>query len=311
MSFELVRDVKFKGSETVEDLIEIYRAIHGFTAESIARAVDVLTKCVEECDLRVLTFTANVVATGLRGILAQLLENELFNVVITTCGTVDHDIARSFGARYMKGSFDVDDRSLSEQGLHRLGNVFIPVSDYGPLIEKVVFNILDEVSKDHESIGVREILTEIGKRIDDENSILRAAALKNIPIYVPGFVDGAFGTALFMYTRFKPLKIDILKDEQELADIFFRAKKSCAFIIGGGISKHHALWWAQFHEGFSYAVYVTTAVEWDGSLSGARPREAITWGKLRSEARHVTVYGDATVVVPIIAFGLLRRTGKI
>ena len=76
-------------------------------------------------------------------------------------------------------------------------------------------------------------------------------------------------------------------------------------MIGGGISKHHVIWWNQFRDGLDYAVQVTTAPEGDGSLSGARVSEAVSWGKVKPEARRVTVEGDATVLLPLLA-GALR-----
>ena len=54
-----------------------------------------------------------------------------------------------------------------------------------------------------------------------------------------------------------------------------------------------------------YAIYITTAVEWDGSLSGARVREAISWGKVKETAKHVTIEGDATVILPLIVAALI------
>jgi deoxyhypusine synthase len=80
-----------------------------------------------------------------------------------------------------------------------------------------------------------------------------------------------------------------------------------ALMIGGGISKHHTIWWAQFNKGLEYAVYITTAVEWDGSLSGAQTREAISWGKLKEKARHITIEGDATIILPLMIAALLER----
>ena len=302
---EPIKDVKIKPDLRLRDLIEVYRSVHGFMAGHIARAADILQEMVREADLRILTFTANIVATGLRGVLAQLIEKKVFNVVITTCGAVDHDIARSYGGRYYKGYFEADDLKLYDEGFHRLGNIYIPLESYGPLIEKVVYSLLDEITKTRQRWGVRELLHELGRRIRDENSILRAAAVNNVPIYVPGYIDGAFGTALFTYSRTHRFDMDLFKDEQEIADLVFKAKKLGALIIGGGISKHHAIWWAQFSEGLDYAVYVTTAVEWDGSLSGAHPREAITWGKIKREGRHVYIFSDATVVVPILASVLI------
>ncbi len=304
---EEVKDVRLRRELSVLELVDLYRDIHGFMAGHLATAAEILREMMREADVRVLTFTANLVATGLRGILAQLIESKKFNVVITTAGALDHDIARSFGGRYLKGSFDADDGELYQRGIHRLGNVFIPINSYGPVVERALFKILDDIlQKSSKKIwGIRELLSEIGKRIEDNNSILRAAAMTNVPIFVPGFLDGAFGTALFMYSRFHSLTIDVFKDEQELADIVFGSRKMGALIIGGGISKHHAIWWAQFREGLDYVVYITTAVEWDGSLSGARPREAISWGKVREQARKAVVYADATLVLPILAHYIL------
>ncbi len=110
------------------------------------------------------------------------------------------------------------------------------------------------------------------------------------------------------------LTVNYFKDMEVLADIFFPRKgEALALIVGGGISKHHAIWWAQFREGLDWAVYITTAVEYDGSLSGAHPREAISWGKIKARARKVVVYGDATIMLPFIAYRLvkLKKTGKV
>ncbi len=305
MYSEPVEDIEVSPNMSLRDLVDAYRKMHGFVAASIVKAIDILKEMRKHADTRILTFTGNLVATGLRGVLAQLIRERVFNVVITTCGAIDHDVARAFGGKYYKGFFEANDVELREKGIHRLGNIFIPIDSYGPIIEKVVYSVMDELIKIKDKWPVSELLYEFGKRIDDKNSILRAAAQSNVPIFVPGIVDGAFGTALFTYSQTKKFYLDLLSDMSKLADIVFHSKKLGALIIGGGISKHHAIWWAQFKEGLEYVVYITTAVEWDGSLSGAHPREAITWGKVRPEARKTIVYGDATVILPIIASQVL------
>ncbi len=298
---ELVKDVRLRKGMKVSDLINVFRNIHGFTAYHVSKAAEIIREGIRVCDARFLSFTANVVATGLRGILAQLIDMGYFNVIITTCGTIDHDIAKSLGGRYCKGYFDADDIELGSKGLHRLGNIFIPKDDYGLIIEKFTKELVNDLVKIKKEWGVRELLMEVGKRLrNDENSILGAAYRSGAKVYVPGIVDGAFGTDLFIESQFTGLKIDILKDMKELSDIVFSSKSSMALIIGGGISKHHTIWWNQFKGGLDYSVYITTAVEWDGSLSGARTKEAISWGKIKPSAKHVTVYGDATVLLPII-----------
>ena len=127
---------------------------------------------------------------------------------------------------------------------------------------------------------------------------------------MPGITDGAVGYQIWLFSQDHKMKIDLLKDEQELNDLIFEAKKTGALIIGGGISKHHVIWWNQFKDGLDYAIYLSTAVEWDGSLSGARPREAVSWGKIKGEADRVMIEGDATVILPIMIAALLDRLPK-
>lgn len=306
---EPVEDVKICSDTTLKELIRIYSNIHGFMADHIVRAINILSEGLRKSNVRFISFTGNLIATGIRGIFAQAIREGLFNVVVTTCGAIDHDIARGFKAKYYKGFFEADDSFLRKLDIHRLGNIYVPVESYGPTIEKAVHQVLDEVTQKRKEWSVYELLWEIGARIDDENSILRAAYKKKAPVFVPGWPDGAFGTALFTYSQLHRFKIDYFKDMSKLAEIVFTNKgKSTALIVGGGISKHHVIWWSQFMGGLDYVVYITTAVEYDGSLSGAHPREAISWGKLKPTSKHVVVYGDATIIVPLILGVLISES---
>lgn len=307
------------GINTIDDLIEAYRRIGGFQGRYIAEAADVLLSMYSDLNTTVfLSFTANLVSTGLRGLIAKFIERGFADVVITTAGTLDHDIAKSMGGKYYQSYFDVDDVEMSKAGIHRIGNVAVRKEHYGPLIEKFVHSSLEDLSRIKEEWGgVRELLWEMGKRIDDDYSILRAASKARVPIYVPGFVDGAFGTAILTYNEMqrtrtggRQVRVDVLKDEHELMDIVYSSKSLGALIIGGGISKHHVIWWSQFAGGLDYVVYITMAVEWDGSLSGARPKEAITWGgKVKPTARQAFILEDATVVLPILIPYVVGKLG--
>ena len=72
-------------------------------------------------------------------------------------------------------------------------------------------------------------------------------------------------------------------------------------VLGGGIAKHHLIGAAILRNGLDYAVYLSTGTEYDGSLSGARPREAVSWNKLKNEENSAFVEGDATLTFPLLA----------
>ncbi|XDF44422.1 deoxyhypusine synthase [Saccharolobus solfataricus] len=300
-----VEDIALSDLEKYSDIVNVFDKIYGFSSEGIVRGSKILKEMIKDADLRFLSFTANLVSTGLRGLFADLVKRGYFNIIVTTGGTIDHDLARSFGGVYYKGSFDIDDAMLKDLEIHRLGNVLVPFESYGKVIEEIVRKFLPEIAKDKKEIPAYELLWEFGKRISDSNSILRAAYEKKVPVIVPGIVDGSFGTNLFIQSQFLNFKINLFEDMRLIKDLVFSCKKSGALIIGGGISKHHTIWWNQFKDGLDYAVYVTTAQEYDGSLSGAKPREAISWNKIRPNAKHATIYGEATIIVPILAASLL------
>lgn len=286
--------------KAAKSIIKYYEQIHGFMAGHLAEASEILKEGISESELRFISFTGNIVSTGLRGLIAKLIRDGHFNVIVTTTGTVDHDIAKSIGPGYFKGKFELDDLMLRDMDIHRLGNVLVPLESYGPLVEKFVKELMEELKG--RRISASELLSLSGERIKDPNSILRAAYERKVPIIIPGFYDGSFGTNALIYSRLNKVEIDLSYDQKILEDMVFEStdKKSLALSIGGGISKHHVIWWNQFKGGLDFAIYLTTAPEYDGSLSGAQTREAISWGKLKKSAKHIVVYGDATITFPLL-----------
>ncbi len=312
MKKQPVQDIELKKNMTTNQLIKSLYESGGFSAKKVADGVDILEHMIKEKNCtKFLSFPACIISTGTRGVIKELLKRKLFDVVITTTGTLDHDLARIW-KDYYHGSFMADDKELHQQGINRLGNIFIPLECYGSILEKKIQPILNELSTEKQKWSTKDLIWEFGKRLEKEkngkDSIIYWAWKNKIPIYVPGITDGAFGSQLWMYYQdHRNFTIDLFKDEQELSDIIFTAKKTGAFIIGGGISKHHVIWWNQYCNGLSYAVYITTAVEHDGSLSGAQTREAISWGKIAEKADNITIEGDATVLLPLMISALLER----
>jgi deoxyhypusine synthase len=307
-----VKDIKLKDKMSSNELIKELYESGGFTAKNVAVGVDILEKMVKEKDcIKILSFPACIISTGTRGVIKELIKKKLFDAVITTAGTLDHDLARVW-ENYYHGSFIVDDSKLYKKGINRLGNIFIPNKCYGEILEKKIQPFLNDLYKIKQKWSTKELVWEFGKRLETEktctNSIIYWAWKNKIPIYIPGVTDGAFGSQIWMYYQeHRDFTIDLLKDEQDISDTIFNAKKSGALIIGGGISKHHTIWWNQFKGGLDYVVYITTAVEYDGSLSGAQTREAISWGKVKEKADNVTINGDATVILPLMISALLER----
>jgi len=304
-----VKDIQIHSNTTLENLISQFGEAGGFVASKISAATSIIQSMNENECTKFLSFPADIMATGTRGLIRQLVENDMVDVVVTTCGTLDHDIARIL-ADYYHGDFAMDDEKLREEGVNRLGNVLVPDDSYGIPIENWIQPILEDIYSQGSRWPPWKIWHELGLRLSKEKnsseSFLVECAKKNIKVFVPGPTDGAVGSQLWLFWQsHKDFTLDVLAEEHELSDIVHEANSTGALIVGGGISKHHTIWWNQFRDGLDYAVQVTTAPEWDGSLSGARVREAVSWGKVRPKARRITVEGDATVLLPLILGPLL------
>jgi deoxyhypusine synthase len=307
-----VEDIRIDDGPSLDTLVRRMEAAGGFSGKEVAEGVDLLAHILGDDAMTVfLSFPADLVATGTRGVLCELIRSGRIDAVITTCGTLDHDLARSFRP-YYHGAWELDDAELFAKGLYRLGNLVIPQANYGRVVEQQMQRLLEKLwRRGVRSLSTRELVWAIGKELGPDRgrgSLARAAFERKVPVIVPGITDGAVGSQLWLFwQRHKELAIDLFGDEQTLSDLVFEAKRTGAILLGGGISKHHTIWWNQFRDGLDAALYVTTAVEWDGSLSGARTREAVSWGKVKPTARHVTVPGDVTALFPLMVGAALER----
>lgn len=303
-----VKDIKVRKGMTVDEMIKAMGRSGGFTAPKLADAVSIAERMMrKEGCLKILSFPACIMATGTRGVIVEMVRRGMVDLIITTCGTLDHDLSRTWKA-YYKGDFDMDDEKLRDEGISRLGNVLVPDSCYGEVLEENLAPMFEDIFKDTLSLSTHEIIDAVGSRLKDEDSLLYQCHRNGVPVFVPGITDGSFGCQLWMYYQMhRGLRIDLFADEQKLSEMTNGAKQTGAIIVGGGISKHHVIWWNQFRGGLDYAIYLTTAQEFDGSLSGARIKEAVSWGKVKANAKKTTVDGDATVTLPLIVSALLDR----
>jgi deoxyhypusine synthase len=301
-----VEDFSITKDMQINKIFEQMSKSGGFESRNLADGLYALTDMIkdENC-LKFLSFVAAITSTGLRGVIKDMIKKKWFDVVITTCGALDHDIARHF-SNYNQGSFTMDDAELTKQNIHRLGNVLVPMESYGPIIEEKMQSFLEEeYAKGTREMSTEDICRMIGSHLG-EDSFLYWAYKNDVKVIVPGIVDGAVGSQIWMFSqKHADFKLNIIKDSDTLAGLIFKAKKSGALMLGGGISKHHTLWWNQYRSGLDFAVYITTAQEFDGSLSGALVREAISWGKVTQDAKQTTIHAELTTVLPFLYLALL------
>ncbi|MFA5861670.1 MAG: deoxyhypusine synthase [Candidatus Thermoplasmatota archaeon] len=299
-----VRDIHVQSGMTARALVDALGEGSAFSAKKVALGAEILRRMDQPGVTRILSFPAALCATGVRGVIAGMVRDGMVDAIVTTCGMLDHDLARTW-REYYHGSFDLDDKALHKEEVNRLGNVLVPNESYGEILEERLQPWLKEMFATKKRWSTKDFCRELGRRVSSEphseGSILRACFEKEVPVFIPGPTDGSVGSQVWIrYQQDREIGFDLMADEQALSDLVHEARELGALMIGGGISKHHVIWWSQFREGLDFAIYVTTAVEHDGSLSGARLEEAISWGKVKEDARIVNIEGDAALILPLL-----------
>ena len=301
-----VKDFKWKPEMSVEEMLNGFGSL-GYQAVELSEAEKVVLKMKRSGAKIFLTFTSNMVTSGLRGFFAQLCKLKVPNILVTTSGAIEEDIMKSLGENFEVINFHADDTELHERGENRVGNLLIHTESYMKFEDKMN-EFLKKVYQKKKRISVSELLYEIGLMIEDENSILYQAAKNNIPIYCPGIADSSFGFQLFMFQQKNPeFLVDTIKDMKRVTtDLSFDEKKGL-ISLGGSISKHYAIFAALLSGGFDYAVYLTTSHASSGSMSGATTQEAKSWGKIKDDGEAATVIGDVSITFPLMMCSALDK----
>ncbi|MCK5477069.1 MAG: deoxyhypusine synthase family protein [Candidatus Aenigmarchaeota archaeon] len=290
--FEWSKDMKLH--DFVSDLGKV-----GFMSVEITNASNIIVKMKTEGAKIFLTFTSNMMTSGLRGFFAQIIDLEMADVIITTVGGIEEDIMKASGEKFPIGSFYSDDKELYEKGLNRVGNLLIENKSYEKF-EDIIEPMLEKLYKKKKKYTVSEMLYGLGLQIKDKNSLLYQASRRKVPIFCPAITDGALGYHLYSFSlKHKDFFVDVVGDFSKLISCSTYDEKKGLIALGGGVSKHHAILGTLINGGLDYAVYMTTASYTSGSMSGATTQEAKSWGKIKDDADAVTVIGDVSVFFPL------------
>jgi deoxyhypusine synthase len=312
-----VKHIRIDGTLTVDQLIQQFKGSGSFGAGRLAAACDIYEKMLrdEECTI-FLALSGAVVPAGMRTLVTDLIRSKLVDVVVSTGASMVHDAIEALNGHHYKGGLAVNDRELYKYHIFRIYDVLVPEEDYVRLdykLAEVYSEIADE--KKGETLSSREFTWELGKRLTDPNSILRAAYEENVPIFLPSVRDSEFGFIHWLHAsqenRKSTLTLDAFKEVPEICEICKHSPRNGMIVIGGGVPRNTVQSAAlASKKGMDYAVVLTMDRPETGGLSGSSLSETVSWGKMKGDADNVMVIGDALVIFPIIVASIVERLGK-
>ncbi|MCZ7380656.1 MAG: deoxyhypusine synthase [Candidatus Methanoperedens sp.] len=292
-----IKHAKIERDMTVSELVEAFSGC-AFGAGRLSEAVDIYREMVRdrECT-KFFGLAGAMVPAGMRQVVSGMIRDREIDILVSTGANLVHDIIESMGLHHYKGTDVADDVQLKHDAVNRIYDVFLPEHHFTNFEEKLQ-SIFREIP---ENLSITELLSHIGAKLDDDNSILKSAYDMGVPVYCPAIQDSIIGLQAWLYKQTKPLNVDVFADMRGLIDRCYEAKRAGVLIVGGGVPKNFILQsMLVTPRSFDYAIQLTMDRPETGGLSGATLDEARSWGKVGENARAVTVYSDATITLPII-----------
>ena len=312
-----VKHIKINGTLTVDQLMQQFKNSGSFGAGRLATACDIYEKMLKDEDCTIfLALSGAVIPAGMRTIITDLVRKRFVDVIVCTGASMVHDAIEALGGHHYQGSWNVNDRELYRYHLFRIYDVFVPEEDYVKLDFEFSEMYADIASKyKGESLASDEFTREIGKRLTDKNSILRAAYEEKVPIFIPAVRDSEFGFIHWLHSAQKDqknvLRVDAFKDVPTICGICAKSPKNGMIVIGGGVPRNTIQSAAlASKKGLDYAVVITMDRPEPGGLSGSTLSEAVSWGKLKGKGDRIMVIGDALMVFPFIVASATERLGE-
>jgi deoxyhypusine synthase len=312
-----VKHMRITGTLTVNQLMQQFKGSGSFGAGRLAAACDVYEKMVRDKDCTVfLALSGAVVPAGMRALIADLIRSRFVDVIVSTGACMVHDAIEALGEHHYKGNSIVDDHELYKYHIFRIYDIFVPEENFVRLDFKLA-EMYGEIAaeKKGQSLSSNEFAWELGKRLKDPNSILRAEYEEDVPIFIPAVRDSEFGFIHWLHASQKNqknvLQVDAFKDVPLICGICGNSPKNGMIVIGGGVPRNTIQSAAlASKKGLDYAVVITMDRPETGGLSGSTLEETVSWGKMKSEADHVMVIGDALIIFPLLVASITERLGN-
>jgi len=318
---------------SVADLVEQYGRA-GIGAADLHEAVEVYAEMLGDPAVTNLFGLAGaMVPAGMRRVVSDLIRGGHVDALVTTGANLTHDAIEAVGGKHHHGrdaqpgrTMREHDEQLRDERVDRIYNVYLPQEHFTLFEEHLraeVFPAVEEPAADDAgsdgsgTVSIAEFARELGRAnaevneregVEEDPGIAAAAYEHDVPIHVPAIQDSVLGLQAWLRSQVAPFTLDALADMGPLNDLAYDAERAGAMVVGGGVPKNYVLQTMLVTPGaYDYAVQLTMDPPQTGGLSGATLNEARSWGKLRKDARNVSVYADATLTLPLVVAGALDR----
>ncbi len=302
-----------------------------FGGRRLGEAADVLEAMVRDPDcFRVVTVSGAMTIAKQGLLLCEMIDRGWVQALVTTGALMTHGLSEGAGMLHFKHRRDMPDEELYARGYNRVYDT-IELEQNLDDVEQILSQVLADLPA--ETPVSSQLLNErIGQHLDrykPGRAILKSAALRGVPVYVPAFTDSEMGLDFAIANHVRrgrgqpELRFDPFLDLEHFTAAIRRHENLGIFTIGGGVPRNWAQQVGPYLEirrlrlkaaepvrRYRYAVRICPEPEHWGGLSGCSYAEGVSWGKFVPEGeggRHVEVFADATIGWPLVVRAVIER----
>jgi len=312
-----IKPIDFDRISSVADLVGAMRGA-SIQARNLGLCAEVLDNLYADQDRPtiMLGLAGPLIAAGLRKVLHDLVSGGFVDVIVSTGAILYQDIYQARGFGHYVGDPNADDAALRDLLIDRIYDTYVDEEKFMETDTWLGY-LADELPPGNYSS--RAYLDFVGSKLDDENSIVRAAHLRGVPMFAPALNDSSIGIGLTHHYHRATLAgrpkiaIDSIRDNYELTQIVVKSHKTAALYIAGGVPKNYIndsvvmAYIFEQEKGHSYALQLTADVPHWGGLSGSTLKEAMSWGKIQTMATTAMCFVEPSVSLPLLAGYAFQR----
>ncbi|MFW9994999.1 MAG: deoxyhypusine synthase family protein [Candidatus Odinarchaeota archaeon] len=302
-----VTQIDIKHGISVKDLTDQMFQTGAFNGGRMGFACQIYREMIQDNAVtKFLSVSGALISAGLQKTLLQIVENSMVDAIISTGAILTHDLLEDLGEHHLRLEPGVDDQELRKRGINRIFDVAATDSGFERM-EKYLLNLMERefASQPDRPVPTHEFLRVLGSGMSS-GSFLGAAVRKGIPVFCPAITDSMLGVHVLSFAETTGFKLDPVGELKKIISLAFDAKKTGALVLGGGVPKNYAFQ-ACLVSGktLDYAIQITMDRPEHGGLSGASLDEAISWGKISTKGKMVTVVADVTIALPILVASVI------
>jgi deoxyhypusine synthase len=316
-----------KGSSATKFLSGLAR--YGGVAAQVAKGGKALdAMAADKKCLRFLTVSGAMTVGKMDLVICDMIESGLVHAISSTGALMAHGLVSSIGLKHYKYNPKYDDTALALHKLNRVTDTLEPETNLDT-VEEVIGQVIDQLDG-AEPISPTILNRLIGKHLAEnypnERGILKSAYLKNVPVFVPAFVDSELGNDLYIHNLKRkhsgksPILVDLEIDSKELIRLVTSSPRFGIFTIGGGVPRNNVQNVAPLIEiinerlgptfpnrRFTYGIRICPDRPHFGHLSGCTYSENESWRKAEKDGIYAEMQADATQVWPFLVKHVLER----